>query len=315
MQKLTQIQSIIQQTTQDYEKLVKLKMHIAEIDKKLSDSYSKLKVMDKELDAELKDIESLEKVGVKSLFYKTLGSKEEQLEKERQEYLDLSLHFNELKKEVELMEYEREILAKKVLKLPSLKKKLAALKIERKNEILSGGESSVKSELLAVLHKIDTHIKLEIELEEAIAAGQKCLKYLDSILNHLSQASDWGRWDIRGDDRRAGYMRKRAIDNAIKQLPYAQHQLNFFVKEMNDLGEDNIAINLQDVHFARFKDFFFDNLISDWIIQQKIKNTYHNIESTRSHIKRVISSLTLEKNNLDQRVNKLEKQKEELILA
>ncbi len=315
MLEITQIQSKIRKTTESYEKLFKLKSHIDKIDEKLSESYAQLKKMDKELDEELKDIESLEKVGVKYLFYKTLGSKEEQIEKERQEFLDLSLHFNELKKEVELMEYEREILAKKVLELPNLDRELKALKQARKSEILSGGESHVKAELMAVLNKIDTHIKLEIEVNEAISAGQKCLKFLNSILNQLAQASDWGRWDMRGDDRRAGHMRKRAIDNAIKQLPYAQHQLNVFIREMNDLGEDNLAINLQDVHFGRFKDFFFDNLISDWIIQQRIKNTYHNIESTGSHIKRIVSTLNKEREKLEHRVKKLETQKEELILS
>ncbi len=315
MPEITEIQSKIRSTIELYEKLVRLKSHIAEIDNNLSDSYARIKLLDKKLDSELKDIEALEKIGIKSLFYRTLGSKEEQLDKERQEYLDLSLHFNELKKEVELMEYEKKILTKKILELPTLEKELPILKQKRKEEILIGGMTEIKAELMLTFQNMDVQIKLKTEIGEAIREGNKCIQLLDNILNHLSNASDWGKWDMRGNDRRAGYMRKKSIDNAINILPSAQHQLNLFLREMNDLEEENLGISLQDIHFNRFKDFFFDNLISDWIIQQRIKNTYYNIESTQSHIKRIILSLGNENKKVEQLLKKFHDKKEALILS
>ena len=47
---------------------------------------------------EFEDIENLEKLGMKALFYKVLGSQEEQLEKERQEYLQASLKYDQVRK-------------------------------------------------------------------------------------------------------------------------------------------------------------------------------------------------------------------------
>ena len=43
-------------------------------------------------------MEELEKMRITSVFYKLLGSQDEQLEKERQEYLTVSIKHAELKK-------------------------------------------------------------------------------------------------------------------------------------------------------------------------------------------------------------------------
>ena len=47
---------------------------------------------------EFEDIEALEKLGMKTLFYKVLGSQQEQLEKERQDYLQASLKYDQVRK-------------------------------------------------------------------------------------------------------------------------------------------------------------------------------------------------------------------------
>ena len=86
---------------------------------------------------ELEDINNLEKLGVKSIFYKVLGNKEEQLEKERQEYLQVTLQFKEIQNALKVIEYEKALLKKKLVVIDELEKELETLKSIREKEILS----------------------------------------------------------------------------------------------------------------------------------------------------------------------------------
>ena len=315
MKNLSDIQEQIQDTIEEYESLKIISAHISEIDTQLKETYNKIKIMDGQLDKELEDIEKLESLSVKSLFYKTLGSKEEQLEKERQEYLELSLKHNEYKKEIELMEYERGLLTTKLNDIPAVEKKLEQLKGMRQKEILESTNSSLRNEFLELLHKVDVNIALSKELEEAVLEGEKSLKILSNIIAFLQKAEDWGRWDMYGDNRRAEYMKQQSIDRALKLLPSAQHQLNMLMRELADLGERAIVLKLDTVHFDKFRDFFFDNLISDWIIQQRIRNTLNNIEATASHVQRIVLSLQQERKTISQRLEELSLAKEKMVLS
>ena len=168
---------------------------------------------------------------------------------------------------------------------------------------------------MSLINKMDTCISLNKELEEAIEEGEKAEKLLDVVLSFLKKAGDWGKWDMYGDNRRGGYMKHQAIDQALKNLHKAQLQLNIFTRELSDLGENNITFKLNMVHFNRFTDFFFDNLISDWIIQQRIRSTGNSIESTKAHVQRVFQSLQQEKNQNDENFKLLEKKKNEFLLS
>jgi len=288
-------------------------MHLEDIDRRLKASYSQIKLMDKQLEKELKDIEELEKIGVKALFYKTLGSKEEQLEKERQEYLELSLKYKEHKSEVELMEYERDLLKKKSTKLPEIKSKLTRLKKERHYEILNSGDKFLKDEYVQVVEKLDLNHAIQKELEEARETGYQAKRHLEELIAHLNEAGNWGKWDMYGD-RNAKYSKKRAIDRAVRTLPKSRNSLSLFVREMQDLGENDINFNLNPIQFNNFTDFFFDNLISDWIVQQKIVSTKNDVSSTHSYLSRLLMTLDQESKDINNKLSALQKKREQLLM-
>ncbi len=315
MKNITKIQSSIKEAIEEYETLRKVNAHIDEIDLQLKAAYSNIKLMDGQLDKELKDIEEIEKIGIKSLFYKTLGNKEEQLDKERQEYLELSLKYKEYKKEVELMEFERDLLSKKLNSLDELEMRLKTLKAQRKKEILSDNTNPLKSEFQELVHQLDVHIALDKEIGEAMLEGEKSLKIIAGLISHLMKAEDWGKWNMHGNNRRAKYVKQQSIENAIRLLPSAQHQINLFIRELKDLGENNIAIRLESIHFNKFRDFFFDNLISDWIIQQRIRNTLSSVEATHSHVQRICLSLKQEAKTVKEKMRILHEKQENIVLS
>lgn len=309
---ITQLQSQIKAKLQEFESIKKVNAHLAETEDQLKRLYGQIEKLDSQLEKELNDINDLENIGIKSLFYKTLGSKEEQLEKERQDYLEVSLKYKEIKKEVELMEFERELLSKKVTQLPAINNQLEALKLRRKNEILSTNRNDkFQKDFLELAHKLDINTALEREIKEAIDEGEKTLQVLITILGHLNQAGSWGQWN---SNRSSKYMQRQTIDKAASLLPRARHQLALFTRELKDLGENNIEVKLDPIHFDRFTDFFFDNLISDWIVNQRIIGTINNLEGSKAYIKRILMSLVSEHNQVTTKMKALLKEQDRILL-
>ena len=313
MANYSELQSKIQNALERFETMKKIQGHLEGIESEISTCKSKMKEWEKILDDELKDIQSLESMGMKSVFHKVLGNKEEQLEKERQEFLEASLKYNELKKSLELLEYEKSVLQGKMEDQSYVEKELDRLKELREIEILKNNEASA-SELREISFKLDKCVSLNKELLEAIEEGEKADKILSVVLSYLKKARDWGRWDMQGS-RKGDRRKHQAIDSAMKNLAKAQHQLNVFERELNDLGISHLHLKIRASQFDRFTDFFFDNLISDWIVQQKIKGTIGSIESSLGHVKRLSLSLEKEKStNLDH-MKKLEAEKDKILLS
>jgi prefoldin subunit 5 len=155
------------------------------------------------------------------------------------------------------------------------------------------------------------NVAISKEIDEALDTGQESIRAVESIISALNKASDWGDWT---PERKAKYAKQRAMDDAIKLLPIARHRLNLFVKEMADLGENAIQIKLNPIQFNSFTDFFFDNLISDWIVQKKIVSTRNDLMRTLSYIKRLVMTLNREAQLIQKEQISLQHQKENILL-
>jgi len=245
---------------------------------------------------ELEDINKLEKLGVKSIFYKVLGSKEEQLEKERQEYLQVTLQHKELLNALEVVNFEKDLLEKKLVAMDDLLKTLENLKEIRASEILSSA-SPLRNELILIHKKSDELRHLDAELQEALNAGANTLSSLSTVHKHLRKAKEWGDWDMMGGNngRYHKSMKHNAIDRAMGEISRTKLFLRTLNKELNDVGYSNQRLGLSVDNIARFPGVIFDNLISDWIVQNKIKGVLATINNLIDDVKLMMKSIERDK--------------------
>jgi len=311
---LSDIQKQIIKALEEHERFVLVAKHLDDLKEKYKIGVQELAELDKTLDEELKDIEALEALGVKSLFHKMLGSKEEQLEKERQDFLEASLKYKEVKKTLELQKYELSILEEKVHRIPILKKEIENLKSKREQEILANKNTEEARQLSIINEKHDLCVILNKNITEAVEEGEKSEKLLKLVLSYLKKARDWGNWDMAGS-KRGNISKNRAIDMAMSHLTKAQHQLDLFAGELQDIGKSAPGFRINKLQFNKFTDFFFDNLISDWIIQQKIKSTISNVESTMDQIRRLLLSLEKESNACSKKMKELELERDNILIS
>ncbi len=263
------------------------------------------------MNEELSDVERLEKNGVSALFQKVLGNHEEQLEKERQEYLQEVLTYNSLIDELEVLKYEEKILTKKINRRNEAQKLYQILLKEKERKIkLSYPNIAVE------LNKIDNLIKVSKQLiketDEATESGNDVLKHLNLMIKNLKYVKQWGLYRMQGKGRYSSYEKKGYVDKAQKLVGVVQVKFNIFEKELKDLYPD-YDLNLDNYHFKAFVDNFYDGLITDWIIVKKLQVALNSTVSATHKVNRLLSMLESEKEKIIDSLNMRKKERSNFI--
>jgi len=312
---MTETQVAIQRTIEAIRQIDTVNRRVKESEEELTKAKQSMNDLTTIMDKELDDLNQMESMSVKAVFYKVLGSKEEQLEKERQDYLQASLKFNEQKDKIELLEFELGVLNKKISSKSQLVNDLVNLKKEREQEIISTNPRKAE-QLLTLSRNLDHNILKQREINEAQEAGDKCAQTITEIINELKNAQHWGKWDMYGNDgRRAGHMKHTAIDRAKNLANIANHELNKFSKELADTGEFADGFQITMDYFSSFMDVFFDNLITDWIMQQKIVNSLNMMHSNLDKVQRILISLKHKTESLNKHSNQLKVDYDQILLS
>ena len=286
----------IKETITKIAELQAVKRHYDNTVDELESVLNKKDSIENQMIKELEDINNLEKLGVKSIFYKVLGNQEEQLEKERQEYLQVTLQHKEVLNAIEVVEFEKNILEKKVVTIDDLTNELEGLKKLRSDEILSV-PSELRNRLVIIHNKKDDLKKYEVELKEAFSIGSQTITSLDKVHTQLRNAKDWGNRDMMsggGNGRYVKSMKHGAIDRAMNEISRTKLMLHNFNRELVDIGYSNQRLGLQVENIARFPGVIFDNLISDWIVQNKIKGVLSTVSNLMDDVHLIMQSIQKE---------------------
>ena len=311
---MSDFQKQLDKVLKQYQDFERVNKHLDGLDKRLTESYKTMDKLERILTKEQREVEELEKLSLKGIFHKVLGSKEEQLGKERQEYLQAALKINEHKKSVELLEYERGILESKLEKLQGIEAQAERLIQEREKNLMRSG-SPVGQHILSISKTIDESQHLKREIKEALQVGQQALGVLQEMEGYLRNARGWGNWDMMGGKGMSTYVKHTNIDRARARLHKAQNLLVRFEEELRDVYNPrqlNLTLNLDS--FTRFIDIFFDNLISDWIVQQRIRNALANIIAVKDRVSRLLGTLQMDDNEMTIKIKQLKKEKKKLVM-
>lgn len=286
----------------------KLLAALNDIDQKLYTEKTRLVEHEKKLRKEGKDVKKLEGLSLTGLFLGILGSKEEQLEKERQEYLAAKLRYDECKDSIFALEEQFTDINQKIGQLEDIDMQYEVVFEEKKKFILNAS-SSCSWEVLRYSEKISDIQSNIRELKEAITAGNAVLAEMDGVFDSLSSAQSWGTWDLLGGGLISTAIKHSKIDDARDAAHRVQQKLMIFLRELKDVKPNlkpGLATDIGGL--ATFADYFFDGLIADWIVQSGIKNSLKNIVLQR---KKVDATLGILKNTLGKSQQELERLKRE----
>ncbi len=265
------------------------------LDKTLSDAKKNLiqeKEQLKKLDAELKkeegDVRKLEGLSLTGMFHQVLGSKDQKLNKEKQELLAAKLKYDQSKHSVSALEREIIYRENQIKDLGDPDAQYRAILKQKESQILNAEDKKLVqfSEKLADLN---SDVK---ETKEAIDAGNEVLKELENVISYFKSAGNWGVADLFGGGLIITAVKHSKIDKGKAAVHKVQHLLGRFQRELSDLKinpESRLGIDVSS--FQTFADYIFDGLIFDWIVQSKINKSLSNARSMKDNMEKIMNNL------------------------
>ena len=114
------------------------------------------------------------------------------------------------------------------------------------------------------------------ELRQAETAGNRALNSLYAVRDTLDSAKKWGWLDVFGGGFLTDYVKHSKIESAKTQIAQAKYDLHIFEKELKDIYM-SADFRMEIGSFLSFADFFFDNPVTDYMVQTKIQETLEEI--------------------------------------
>ncbi|AXI09910.1 hypothetical protein CV093_14500 [Oceanobacillus sp. 143] len=289
----------------------KWELQLADYHKELAGIKHSISTLEKQLSAEMKDVEKLERIGFKSLFQTFFGSKEEKLTKEKQEVIAVQLQLKEAKKTKAEITKSVSQLERNIQSVGDIEMEFEQL-LERKEELIKNSNSSLANKLFELTEQADDIQITLLELAEAIKAGNIALGNLEDAVTSLESASGWGTFDLFGGGAIASMVKHSHIDEATNAIHDAQSSMRHFQKELLDVDKTvNVEIDISGL--LKFADFFFDDIISDWMVQGRIQDSLKQARNQLANVERIVRKLEAEVVQMDGELTNIEIKRKELI--
>ena len=127
------------------------------------------------------------------------------------------------------------------------------------------------------------------EVDEAIRAGERALDSLREAKGKLNSARNWGIYDILGGGMISSIVKHSKMSSANEWVERANYDLKHFAKELRDVDEEGLYV--QAGSLASTMDIFFDNVFSDFIVQNRINEARAEIDRMIDRIERTVWDL------------------------
>ena len=126
----------------------------------------------------------------------------------------------------------------------------------------------------------------EIETNEAIAAADRALDCLYNAQTELEGARNWGVVDIIGGGWLTTMAKRNRMKKAQDQLVLASRALKSLSKELHDVRSFGY-IDLGIDSFSGVADYFFDGLVADLYVQNRIGSALTEVSDTINKVLKI----------------------------
>lgn len=260
----------------------KIELHLKNLDRVLIEKEAALSKTQALVDKEAQDIAKLEGRNLPALFMFFLGDKERQLEKERQEHLQAFLQHQSAENAIKELKEEKNTLLKSYSSKFRVEEQFDNL-LKKQQRKLKSAYPDIFDQLIFFEEKIANHQAKTKEIKQAIREGRKTIQVLEIVLSQLIKITDWGR---------KAKISRPAKDKLQSTVNRAETTLLKFEKELYDITDHYGLDYIQQIE--DIKDFigrFYDNLITDWIIKNRIENSKGFVQSSIDKISRIVAML------------------------
>ncbi len=128
------------------------------------------------------------------------------------------------------------------------------------------------------------------EIEEAVNAADKALGCLTEAAEQLRVAGKWGIFDMLGEGALTTLIKHSRLSDANSEIEKAKQAVKNLSKELADVDQV-LDINIDISSFLNFSDYFFDGLIVDWMVQDKIRAAEKQVNEAIERVEEIKAGL------------------------
>lgn len=259
------------------------------------------------------DVEKIEGGSLASFFYNVVGKKDEKLDKERQEAYEAKVKYDLATAELQALNDDIVMAEYEYIQLLDCEKEYEEAFRKKLDYI-----KSVDPDLCNKLEELESNLayveQQNVEVQQAILAGQSALSASNDALERLDDAERWSNWDIFSGGFFVDVAKHSALDNTQAAIELLQYRLRRFKTELADITI-HTEINVKIEGFLQFADYFFDGIFVDWIVRDKIHSSYESLQSTHDKIQTVLKQLKEMQQRMTSKEIDLKRQIEEIVIS
>lgn len=241
------------------------------------------------MEKEQADVDKLEHRSLASLYYTIIGKKDSMLNKEQQEAYAARVKYDTIVSEQNALETD---IKKAEAELHSARnsERLYQQVLKEKAAYLKASGNADADTIMEFENQLTTLEAQQKELKEALSAGHTALHTVEQVISHLDEADGLSTWDMLGGGVLVDMAKHDTLDKAQDLIEDLQVQLRRFHTELADVSiQADMQVNIDG--FTRFADYFFDGLLADWTVKDKITRSLQQVSQTRSQIVTIINQL------------------------
>lgn len=297
----------------------KIEVHLEGIETKLKNRIIELGELDAKVLASEESIEELEKMNIRTLFATILKNKEQQYEREKQNYLLYFLQRKECLERIEAKEFEIKILKEKLAQLEGVEAAFEKL-LNNKKQRLKFKHRELAKDIILIEGNIREKEYMKKEILEAMAKGKEVYHYLLELFTSLKTMESWNPTTNRSHAQEssyyyASYKQKKYTRELLSYVRNVNTSLDDFIDELSDVSKQ-YDLNYEQFidRVAHFLKNFYDGLVSDWIFHEELQVTKNLVHETQDKIKRIMAMLEHDFSEADQQIALVREKLKEFII-
>ncbi|MHA2245311.1 MAG: hypothetical protein ACXADY_10130 [Candidatus Hodarchaeales archaeon] len=296
--------------------------YFSNLTQSLTDTEKRLNILVEQREREYSDVEKLEKLSVTSLIARVKGTKDQQLEKEKLEYLTVLNKEEAARRECQQLQ---DVITQTLSQVHELEDLL-----DTKKEF----EKELETLINQVCEGVPDPIEDAIEQRLAILEGQigpitnnrsrtfraknhleHAISDLDSALKSLQSASGFSTWDLLGGGLIADSIKHSRMSDARNHVHNAHNNFQRAIQEYPEIRRSLSSASVEEISF--FWDGFMDNIFSDITARNKIHRSRDSVHQALNDALSANGWLDDEMRTINQQFNdlngKIEKVNKELL--
>ena len=292
MTDLSELDAQIASAAADLREHESLVHKIAGLDATLAGHGERVSELNSRLHQEERDVERLEGLTIDSVLARLKGSHADDLERQQAERDAVHYQLAEVQAQLHLVLRERERDDDRLAGHAGAARALDAA-LAAKETFLHDSGDPMAAELLAMAEQRGRLVAETREIDEAIRAAHDAVQALWVATERLGSAGSWSTYDTwLGGGMLGSLVKHDRLDQAQQAASYAESRLAVLRSDLADVGVgEEVAPELSLDRTTRFVDIWFDNIVTDLAVGQRISKAKETVTSAGAAVNSVAQRL------------------------